>query len=222
MQLGGHQNVLCKPSLDSNSRLAEQTVGQSPPRMHDDNPILGWCTMVAPTSKNAMPPDNSIHHPPIQWDVSKLPGGVHEGTKMAPPLQCIIRKALEAKQVQTEDIDTFLNTNKSWQRYDSAFKLLWGVCIHRKMTLETMTLQQRAGNILFLNKYSPAQARNAYSELLLLPGWEQLRFCSLLTPCKRTWNSSQPNYSTFWDAETPLQKLNQTPLDWNAIVDVRN
>ena len=103
---------------------------------------------------------------------------------MAPPLRCIIRKTLEAKQVCSEDIDTFLSANKTWERYDSAFKILWGVCVYRKMQLETMTLQQMAGNILFLNKYSPAQARTAYSALLLLPGWDQLRFCNLLGGCK--------------------------------------
>ena len=49
-----------------------------------------------------------------------------------------------------------------------------------------------------------------------------MRFCSLLQACKRTWNNSQPKYSTFWDAEAPLKQLKQTPLDWNSIVDVRN
>ena len=116
---------------------------------------------------------------------------------MAPPLQYIVRKALEAKQVQTEDIDTFLTTNRTWQRYDSAFTPLWGICAHRKMSLETMTLRQMAGKILFLNKYSAEQARNGYSALLLLPSWEQIRFRSLLQTCKRQWNSSQGKYSTF-------------------------
>ena len=122
----------------------------------------------------------------------------------------------------SEDIDTFLSTTKTWERYDSAFKILWGVCVHRNMRLETMTLQQMAGNILFLNKYSPAQARNAYSALLLLPGWEQLRFCNLLGACQRTWNSSQSKYTTFWDAEQLLKKLVQEPLDWNSIPQVRD
>ena len=141
---------------------------------------------------------------------------------MAPSLHCIIRKALEAKQVCAEDIDTFLSTNINWARYDSAFKILWGVCVHRNMTLENMTLQQMAGNILFLNKYSPAQARNAYSALLLLPGWEQLRFCNLLGVCKRAWNSSQSRYTTFWDAKKLLKSVAQEPLDWNSIPQVRD
>jgi hypothetical protein len=208
--------------MDYHSGVVKSSLGQPPLDVHDDHTLLGWSTMVAPTSKNAVPPNSSFSHTPLPGHVSKLPRGVHEGAKMAPPLHCIIRKTLEAKQVCSEDIDTFLSTTKTWERYDSAFKILWGVCVHGNMRLETRTLQQMAGNILFLNKYSPAQARNAYSALLLLPGWEQLRFCNLLGACKRTWNSSQSKYTTFWDAEQLLQKLVQEPLDWNSIPQVRD
>ena len=141
---------------------------------------------------------------------------------MAPPLHSIIRKALEAKQVQTEDIETFLKSNKSWSRYESAFKILWGICVFRKMVLEHMTLEQMAGNIVFLNKFSPAQARNAYSALLLLPGWGQLRFSPLLVCCRKNWQTSQARYSTFWDATTVLDKLAHMALDWESIQEVRD
>ena len=104
---------------------------------------------------------------------------------------------------------TSFEHNTTWQRYESAFKLLWGLCVHRKMTFAQMTLEQMAGNILYLNKFSVAQARNAYSALLTLPGWEQLRFCHLLQSCKRKWNTTQPKYSTFWDATTLLKKTGQ-------------
>ena len=165
-----HFPMPCKSRVDHYKPMVGQIKGQPKFDMHDDHPLLGWCTMVAPTSKTAVPPGTSFSDPPIPWYVSKLPGGVCEGAKMAPPLHSIIRKALDAKQVQNEDIDTFLKGQKNWSRYDSAFKLLWGICVFRKMVLEHMTLEQMAGNIVFLNQFSQAQARNAYSALLLLPG----------------------------------------------------
>ena len=203
--------MLCKPPLDHNKSMVDQNLEQPPHDMHDDNPLLGWVTMVAPTSKTAVPPGTCFSDPPIPWNVSKLPGGVHESAKMAPPLHSVIKKILEIQKVQNEDIDNFLKSNKSWTRYDSAFKLLWGICAARKMTLENMTLQQMAGNILFLNKYSPSKARNAYSALLFLPGWDQLRFSPLLSNFKRGWQSTQAKYSTFWDAQDVLKKLAENP-----------
>ena len=75
---------------------------------------------------------------------------------------------------------------------------------------------------MFLNKYSPAQARNAHRAMPLLPGWEQLPFCNLLGSCKKAWNSSQSKYATFWDAQSVLKKLAQEPLDWSSISAVRD
>jgi hypothetical protein len=141
---------------------------------------------------------------------------------MAPSLHSVIRKTLEAKQISAEDIDSYLKDLKSIQRYDSAFKTLWAICFEKRLPLDTITIYQLASQILYLNQFSPSQARNAYSAMLLIPGWDQLRFCPLLHTCKRTWNTSQAKYSTFWDAENVLKKLCLQPLNWQSIQAVRD
>ena len=93
--------------MDHHFGVVKPFVGEPPHDLYDGYPLLGWSTMVAPTSKTAVPPNTSFSGTPISGNVSKLPGGVHEGAKMAPPLQCNIRKTLEAKQVCSEDIGTF-------------------------------------------------------------------------------------------------------------------
>ena len=213
---------LCKPPLVSNSAVAKQIMGEPPPNMFNDNSLLGWSTMVAPVSKTAFPPHSSFFNSPLSRNVQKLPREIYEGAKMAPSLHCAIRKALEGKQVSSEDIDSFLKQNKTWLRYDSAFKLLCSTCKHRGVNPEIATLQQMASQILFLNKFSPAQARNAYSGMLLIPGWDQLRFCAMLNPCKRSWNHTQPKYADFWDARNLLNKLALRPLNFNSISQVRD
>ena len=163
--------------------------------------------MVAPTSKTAVPPNTEFFDKPLLGNVQKLPGAINATSKVAPPLHSVIRKTLEAKQIKAEDIDNFLKENKSISRYDTAFRLLWAVCFERNITMDTMSIYQMASQILYLHKFSPSQARNAYSAMLLIPGWDQLKFCPLLNQCKRAWNYSQPKYSTFWDAEMVLKKI---------------
>ena len=78
-------------------------------------------------------------------------------------------------------------------------------------------------NIVFLNKYSPSQARNAYSAMLLVPGYDGLRFCPLLHPFKRQWNTSVPKYASFWDATPLIQRLAGLTLSPEAsIKEVRD
>ena len=94
--------MLCKPPVDHYKQVVGQIKRQPKFDMHDDHPLLGWFTMVAPTSKTAVPPGTGFPDPPIPWAVSKLPGGVYD----APPLHSIIRKPLQAKQVQNEKMRT--------------------------------------------------------------------------------------------------------------------
>jgi hypothetical protein len=61
------------------------------------------------------------------------------------------------------------------------------------------SLDQIAGAVVQLFQFSPAQARNAYSAVLLLPGFEGLRFHKLLVPYKRQWNTNTEKYAAFWD-----------------------
>jgi hypothetical protein len=70
-----------------------------------------------------------------------------------------------------------------------------------------------ADAIVQLFQFSPAQARNAYSAVLLLPGVGMgVRFHPLLTPYKRRWNTNVEKYGVFWDPLPILRAMAQTPL----------
>ena len=84
------------------------------------------------------------------------------------------------------------------------------------------SLQEVASAIIKMPKFSEAQARNAYSAVLLLPGYSQLRFVPLLTPFKREWNSNIEKYATFWNPVTIVKRLATTPLSWDNIVELRD
>ena len=69
------------------------------------------------------------------------------------------------------------------------------------------TIAEVAGALLDLHKKSPSQARNAYSAVLLIPGFEQVRFHPVLAPYKRLWNTNLQKYGCFWDARPVIAKL---------------
>ena len=69
-----------------------------------------------------------------------------------------------------------------------------------------------AGTLVEFAEFSVHQARNAYSGLLLVPGWDQLRFNVLLKPLKKQWSSSKPKYATFWDGAQMVEFLSTQPL----------
>ena len=64
-----------------------------------------------------------------------------------------------------------------------------------------------ASALLSLSELSISEARNAYSGVCLLPGFEALKFCPFLRPLKRIWNTSTQKYATFWDPEPILQQM---------------
>ena len=64
----------------------------------------------------------------------------------------------------------------------------------------------------FAQAYSPAQARNAYSALMLLPCCQHLRYETCLRPLKRQWGASKPKYSTFYEVEPLLGEMLNAPL----------
>ena len=69
------------------------------------------------------------------------------------------------------------------------------------------TIAEVAGALLDLHKKSPSQARNAHSEVLLIPGFGQVRFHPVLAPYKRLWNTNLQKYGCFWDARPVFAKL---------------
>lgn len=54
-------------------------------------------------------------------------------------------------------------------------------------------------------------ARNAYSALLLLPSFHNLRFDLALKPLKRKWSASKPKYDSFYDVQAILGHLASAP-----------
>ena len=70
-------------------------------------------------------------------------------------------------------------------------------------------------------RISPAQARNAYSACLLLPGvGGGLRFHPLLGPYKKIWNTNTQKYGVFWDPTPVLMALAEAPPP-KSIADIR-
>ena len=137
------------------------------------------------------------------------------GEKMPPPvaplLSDLLRQILEGKQVQNSSIDDFLNKNPSLRRYQSGFSLLWSILEKEGIHPPEASVEKIADAIIQLFKLSPAQARNAYSGVLLLPGvGANLRFHPLLKPYKRLWNVSTERYGAFWDPTPLLMHLAET------------
>jgi len=67
----------------------------------------------------------------------------------------------------------------------------------------------------------PHTARNAYSALFLIPGWEFLNFARCIKLAKRLWNVSEAKYADFWDAKSVLQKLQKkNPVNWHSVQQV--
>jgi hypothetical protein len=61
--------------------------------------------------------------------------------------------------------------------------------------------------------FSPAQARNAYTAMLMLPGFSALRCHPLLSSYRRKWNSNLQKYAVFWDPSQLITRLANTPLE---------
>ena len=77
-----------------------------------------------------------------------------------------------------------------------------------------VTVQEVAEGLLKLNSFSPAEARNAYSGCLLVPGLGGLRFSPLLAQIKRQWSQNISKYACFWEVSPILRALaaDNTPL----------
>ena len=85
-----------------------------------------------------------------------------------------------------------------------------------------MSLEEAASWLLRFAHHNPSQAKNAYSALLLIPGWEQIRFTAGIRQAKKLWETSGEKYGDFWDADHLLEKLKRCPLDWNDVSAVRD
>ena len=207
--------------MENNWQVAAPPEAKSSRRVHDDNPLLGFQCMVAPTVETARQGHTGIHNTPLSGDVQKLLGRIYATAKVAPSLHDTIRQGLQAKQIGHEAAKTFLSGIKSMLRYEHPFKLFWAFCKINKLNATQATLAQVAGMMLEFNKILPNQARHAYAALLKIPGFDQLAFSPLLKNIKRIWNTSQARYVSFYDAKTPITKMMLQKLNWDNIEQVR-
>ena len=96
--------------LESHKPMASQIKGKQTCAMFDDRSLLGFKSMVAPTSETASQGYPCPYNTPIPRDVQQLLGRIHASTSLAPSLCDIIRKGLEHKEIQGEVADTYLKT----------------------------------------------------------------------------------------------------------------
>ena len=171
-------------------------------------PLLGWSEFLGPTAKAARhgcPPNphktpGGFYFGIVTGTPCHLPGG--------PPLPHIIGILLEGKQVSPQNIKNYLTTLGDLRQYDRAFKFLWHMACQENLDLAKATPEQIACLLVRMNSTLPCTlARNAYSALTMLPGYEGIKFSPLLKRCKREWASSIPKYAAFWDAGDVLTKL---------------
>ena len=221
MSLRQNKRLLCQPPMDINRGLAKSTLEQSPCDMFNDCPPLGFRTMVAPVAKTALSWEPHLQHRTVSGDVSKLLGRINECAKMAPTLHTFVRQSLESSKMQTSDIENFLVRHPALKRYDSSFRMFWGLCKVRGIHPQNATIVALAAQVIALNEISSSHAKNAYAGMVLLPGLDQLRFCPLLKKLKQEWNSSTTRYGTFWDARDVLAKMASQPLDLTSVSQVR-
>ena len=216
-----YRGVLCKSPMENHKPMAESSSGKSRSQMSHCDPLLGFKSMVAPTSETAGQGDPGTFHPTISRDVQELLGRIHAGATLAPNLHGVVRKGLESKQIPSEMVDTYLKRVNSLERYERSFKLFWSFCQIKGMDATQTTLTQVAGLLVQFDQILPNQARHAYASLLLIPGMEQLQFNPLLRQVKKTWNTSNSRYTSFFDASTPIAKLAAQPLDWECPTQIR-
>ncbi len=75
-----------------------------------------------------------------------------------------------------------MGRNPSLKRQSSYFQLLWTIFVKEGVDPRQATIDQVAGGIVQRFQFSEAQAMNAYSAMLLIPGFESIRFHRLLVP----------------------------------------
>ena len=82
-------------------------------------------------------------------------------------------------------------------RYEPSFRKFWVLIKSQGLVPQYATLSQVASAIITIHHLSPSQAKNAYSGMLLVPGFSALRFEPLLTPFKKLWSSSTKSMALF-------------------------
>ena len=219
-QQGG--GLLCQPPLDNHHALVGEIEEESSGAMHVNGPLLGWEQVVAPTSENLQEKHTSDVNSSKMGSFHRLQWESNAPNQMAPALSDCIRVLLERKQVSPENIASYLRKTPQIGQYNKSFQTFWKFCAAKSVNVQESSLEEIALNLVTFNKIDQHMAKKAYSAILLLPGYDGLRFSPFLKECKRLWFSSQSRYATFWDADPVLRRLANTPLNWNNVQQVRD
>ena len=156
-----HKLLLCKSPLVRNWQVAAQTKRKQAFNLHDDNSLLGFSTMVAPTNQTASQGNPCFSNPPLSRDVQEFLGRINASSQMAPDLHNIVREGLQAKQVTIEAANSYLKDLKSLPRYNRAFKLFWAFCTSKNVSATNATLTEVASLLLQFEKVMPTHGRHA-------------------------------------------------------------
>ena len=220
--IGQHTRLLLQPSVVRDIPMVGETTAEPASPVLDGCALLGFNVLVSPTKEACHSQNSSLGCTALSRDVSELCRRINEGAKVAPSLLFVVREMLQREQVPPQSQNLYLARIKNCARYDLAFRKLYALCCINKLDPKDATVLQIAAQIAHLCEVSTADARNAYSACLLLPGMQGLRFNVLLQKCRRQWNTSGPRYSEFWDAENVLERLSHRHFDPTSISQVRD
>ena len=117
-------------------------------------------------------------------------------------------------------IDSHIKKLGSPKRYQLAFAVLFAMALRDGLTIDSPS-DSFAGLLLELDSYSSSTARNAYSALLLIPGFQSIRFHPLLSHVRKSWNKHTPKYAAFWDPIPVFWAFINTSYDLSVIKEVR-
>jgi hypothetical protein len=193
--LGGGTGSLCQPPLESNHALVGQVEPEQKTKLSPSNPYVGFKCMVAPINQNVQTKDKNVGHPPRGGDVHQLLGRINACSPLAPGLHDCLRFLLEQQQIGDQEILLAIKNMGNVSRYDRAFKKLYVILKEKHGEPLKARIVEVATAILLLSEISMSDARNAYSAVCLLPGFEHVKFSPILKNFKRAWNHSTQKYA---------------------------
>ena len=197
------QKVFCRgllraPSLVPNRSVATPGQGEPTCDQPHTSSLVGFRIMVAPVNLLVRQGNTGTWHPPTVGPLSKLAKSLHEETKMAPSLHSVIRQCLLARNFTEVQIQHYLKVLGTLNRYHNAFALMFAMAFHDGLTIIS-PLDALVRLLLALHALSHGQVCNAYSALLLVPEFHDVKYHPLLKHAKKecTQKKDSPCYAAF-------------------------
>ena len=127
---------------------------------------------------------------------------------------------LQDKGYTETRISSHLSKHVPPKRYNTSFALLSAMAVRKNLTIDSPT-DAFVGLLIDLHQFSESHARNAYSALLLILGFDQIEFHPMLAPYRKQWNKSTAKYAAFWDPMPIFLAFINTSYDRGVISQVR-